>query len=485
MGNTQGGILKKSPLGCVLAYWRDIVGTGGTESKKILIKYCNQWWPLYKLEDGVKWPLNGTIDYNTLLQLMLFLRREGKWDEVSYADMFFTLRNHPEWQRDCGMAPPQDPMVLALERENNRELRGKLTRCCSACSIGQRCTRAEKIYQAPEQDLTDLFKPPPRPQEQGEDSDGASTPPDSPVSSSTRKKYASTALQAPLREAVGPDGGAVLIKIPFTTTDLGEWKRVVKDYRNDPVSVTKYFQFIVKQHNPDWKDIQLLLEHLTETEKQLILKTAGDLAEDHYKTTGGDVKEYFPLQDPKWNVNRSAEMERLQAYQEWISKGMEKAIPKTINWSALYAIKQGPSESPSEFLDRLRDVMCRNTPLDPGSEVGIQQLVSLFLGQSTGDIRRKLQKLRPTEGRNMEVLLDEAWRVFSNREERYRQGQRRLVTVIQEKEERRPRQEQSRLGKDQCAFCKKFGHWKKECPRNKERRRSHQVGKIVAHMKED
>lgn len=78
-------------------------------------------------------------------------------------------------------------------------------------------------------------------------------------------------------------------------------------------------------------------------------------------------------------------------------KGTERAIPETINWSALYAIKQGPSESPSEFLDQLRDTMRRNTPLDPGSEVGIQQLVSLFLGQSTGDIRWKLQKLRPTE----------------------------------------------------------------------------------------
>lgn len=55
---------------------------------------------------------------------------------------------------------------------------------------------------------------------------------------------------------------------------------------------------------------------------------------------------------------------------------MEGVVPKTLNWSALGAIKQGPSESPSEFLDRLRDVM--HTLLDPGSEIGIQQLVSVF-----------------------------------------------------------------------------------------------------------
>jgi len=106
---------------------------------------------------------------------MLFLRREEKWDEVLYANMFFTLQNHPELQRDCGLIPPQDPMVLALERENNKEFRVKLRQCCSGCSIGQRCTN-----------LTDLFKPPPQPQEQDENSDEIPTPSDSPVSSRTR-----------------------------------------------------------------------------------------------------------------------------------------------------------------------------------------------------------------------------------------------------------------------------------------------------------
>lgn len=91
MGNARGGILKKSLLGCVLTHWKDIVGTGGMESKKTLIQRPPLVTIFNKLESKAKWPLNGSIDYNTLLQLMLFLRREGKWDEVSYADMFFTL----------------------------------------------------------------------------------------------------------------------------------------------------------------------------------------------------------------------------------------------------------------------------------------------------------------------------------------------------------------------------------------------------------
>ncbi|XP_031953020.1 natural cytotoxicity triggering receptor 3 ligand 1 [Corvus moneduloides] len=400
MGTRQSKeIPRASPLGCILVHWKEIVGAGGTENKRTLIKYCTQWWPLYKLENEAKWPSNGTLDYNTLLQLMLFLRREGKWEEVSYADAFFSLRKHPEWQRDCGIKPPSDPMVLALEKENNKGRR-RIKRCCSSCSIGQRCTRSDKVYQAAAQgqdddELTDLLKPPLRRQEEDADSEGTptptSSPPGSPVSSQTRK------------------------------------------------------------------------------------------------------------QEPHWNPNRTAELKKLKGYQEWIAKGVERAIPKTLNWSALYAIRQSPSESPSEFLDRLRDAMRRNTSLDPETEVGLQQLVSLFLGQSTGDIRRKLQKLQGPEGRNLETLLDAAWKVFSNREESYKQGMRKLVAVVKEgnREKLRqgpprrgpPRQGPPWLGRDQCTICGRFGHWKNECPER--RQEDHQNkgnrgrGRVVAHVKED
>uniref|UniRef100_A0A8C3XWS1 Core shell protein Gag P30 domain-containing protein n=2 Tax=Catharus ustulatus TaxID=91951 RepID=A0A8C3XWS1_CATUS len=422
---------------------------------------------------------------------MLFLRREGKWTEVAYADMFFSLRNHPKWQRDCGLRAPSDPLVLALEKENKTK-RGKLKRCCSACSIGQRCTKSEKVYQtvAQEQDLADdLLRSPHIRQGGDEDEDADSEAPTAPVHSSPpiahRTRQQKPIIQAPLREAVGPEGERILVKSPFSSIDLEAWEKVAKNYRSDPVNTANRLRYIIKQHNPDWNDIQLLLDALTETERQLIIKTAGDLAEDFYRIQQLDVKEYFPLQNPQWDPNRSAELKKLESYREWIAKGMEKAIPKTINWSALYEIKQRPSESPTEFLDRLRDAMRRHTPLDPGSDIGIQQLVSLFLGQSTGDIRHKLQKIRGAEGRNLETLVDEAWRVFSNREE----GKRGLVAVVSERERGRrgrgpPRQGPSRLGRDQCAIYKKYGHWKDKCP---ERRRGgpQEKGKIIAHVNED
>ncbi|KFO65929.1 hypothetical protein N302_07314, partial [Corvus brachyrhynchos] len=143
----------------------------------------------------------------------------------------------------------------------------------------------------------------------------------------------------------------MLVKVPFSTADLEAWEKVAKNYRGDPIGTAEKFKFMIKQHNPDWGGIQLMLEALTETEKQLVLKTAGDLAEDSRRGTDKDIKEFFPLQDLNWDPNSQLYKDMLENYQKYIIKGIERVICKTINWSALYAVKQGPLESPSEFLD--------------------------------------------------------------------------------------------------------------------------------------
>ncbi|RMC15891.1 hypothetical protein DUI87_08096 [Hirundo rustica rustica] len=575
--NESKEIPRGSSLGCILSHWKELVGCGGTETKKELVKFCTQWWPLYRLDEGVKWPVNGTLDYATLLQLMLFLRREQKWQEVTYADMFFSLRNHPEWQRDCGIRPPSDPLILALEKDNKAN-KGKPKRCCSTCSINQRCSHPNKVYSAEvlEQEAVETLLPPPGKREGGRIEEGIKselllalasptssltssafgkmaievepsppTPgsrepsrfhpplpssdsewdepepnpepsPQGPIASRTRKqtrrdepgppapssklpplrtrKQTKGVIRAPLREAITSDGEPRIIKVPFFLTDLEAWEKIAKGYRSDPVGVAKRLRFMVKQHVPDWADLQLLLDALTETEKQLVLKVAKELAEDDCRTTVEDVKDVFPLHDPRWDPYEPDELAQLKRYQELIVKGLERAVPKTINWSALYAIKQGPSQTPSEFLDHLRDVMRRHTTVDPESDEGRQQLINLFLGQSTGDIRRKLQKIQGPNSRDLEALVDEAWRVFSNREEGYKQGMKRQVAVVREGEKERReqgplRQGSSRLGKDQCAYCKKFGHWKNQCPeqrRGDEQKKGDRRGeKVVAHVKED
>ncbi|XP_069716937.1 uncharacterized protein [Phaenicophaeus curvirostris] len=498
-GRQSGGIVKKSPLGCVLAHWKDVGGVpGGNVNKKTLIKYCNQWWPLYKLESGEKWPFNGTLQYNTLLQLMLFLRREGKWDEVMYADMFFTLRNHPEWQKECGInLAPQDPLVLAIEKEHKKN-GSKLKRCCSACSIGQRCIKLKEVeerledYVSPPRPPTPPGPPtPPRPrpptpsgesvEDENSENSGEGVSDDtpgsasfSPITARTRSKVGPI-IQAPLRQAVGT-AGPTRIKIPFSMSDLDTWREIVKGYRDDPEGVAKRFELIIKNQDPDWKDIDLMLDALTETVKQLIIKSARTQVQIQITagTLPGTVEVHVPRDDPNWDPNNDQEYRLLKRYQEWIRIGIETAVPKAVNWSNLYEIKQNLAETPTEFLDRLRTAMRKYTTLDPVSDTGRQQLVSLFLGQSSEDIRRKLQKLKEPDIRDLEKLLEEAWRIYRNREEQSKQRMEQMiaeatVAVLERPRGRgqgnRQREPRQTLRPNQCAYCKEIGHWKGECPK--------------------
>ncbi|KAF1511540.1 hypothetical protein FQV20_0007922, partial [Eudyptula albosignata] len=50
------------------------------------------------------------------------------------------------------------------------------------------------------------------------------------------------------------------------------------------------------------------------------------------------------------------------------------------------------------------------TDLDPKRESDSLTFVTLFVGQSNPDIRRKLQKIEGPNGRSIEHLLEVAWR---------------------------------------------------------------------------
>lgn len=111
--------------------------------------------------------------------------------------------------------------------------------------------------------------------------------------------------------------------------------------------------------------------------------------------------------------------------------------------------------------------------------MGRQQLVSLFLGQSSEDIRRKLQKLKEPDIRDLEKLIEEACRVYRYRE---RDEKEKLGTAIaiatvtalgrqgnslsgRGRGNRNRRGARQPLKSDQRAYCKETGHWKGECPK--------------------
>ncbi|XP_063280170.1 uncharacterized protein LOC134564854 isoform X1 [Prinia subflava] len=118
------------------------------------------------------------------------------------------------------------------------------------------------------------------------------------------------------------------------------------------------------------------------------------------------------------------------------------------------------------------------TDLQVDSEQRRTQLAFIFLSQAQEDIRKKLQKLEREELRNLDKLLEVAWKVYNNRDREIikKQGQS-LLAVLQRQGRGRSRggrgvnrggfgrgSGHGRLGLNQCAYCRIEGHWKRECP---------------------
>ncbi len=70
--------------------------------------------------------------------------------------------------------------------------------------------------------------------------------------------------------------------------------------------------------------------------------------------------------------------------------GVKHAIPRALNWSKLYEVKQDKKESPSVFLEKLKETARKYTDLKMETEAERQRLALIFMGQSAPDIKRKL-----------------------------------------------------------------------------------------------
>lgn len=121
-----------------------------------------------------------------------------------------------------------------------------------------------------------------------------------------------------------------------------------------------------------------------------------------------------------------------------------------------------------------------------------------FIGQSALDIKRKLQRIEGLQDYTLQDLVKEAEKVYHKRETEEEKEQRRekereerelkrekrqeknltriLAAVASEKQPGKGRNRQGNLGdrppldKDQCAYCKERGHWKRECPKRQDKR---------------
>ena len=135
-------------------------------------------------------------------------------------------------------------------------------------------------------------------------------------------------------------------------------------------------------------------------------------------------------------------------------------------------------ESPAAFLERPLEAYWLSTPIDPMAPENARAINIAFVSQSAPDIRRKLQKLEGFEGMSLSQLIEIALKVFENRENLQEATNKKMTKVLEllckretKKGERKPKSETKSqrppLDKNQCAYCKETGHWRKDCPKLK------------------
>ena len=69
------------------------------------------------MENGEHWPVKGSLNYDTILQLDQFCRKQRKWVEVAYVLLFISLQDMPDLCTKCadlGVKPSAASCSLTL-----------------------------------------------------------------------------------------------------------------------------------------------------------------------------------------------------------------------------------------------------------------------------------------------------------------------------------------------------------------------------------
>ena len=109
------------PLRCILDSWK--LFDPQTLRRSHLKFFCATAWPQYPLGDKEHWPEDGSLNYSTIWWLDLFCKRQGKWTEIPYVQIFFHLRDMKELCLKYGIVvhPKSEPTRQIVLGTDNQE----------------------------------------------------------------------------------------------------------------------------------------------------------------------------------------------------------------------------------------------------------------------------------------------------------------------------------------------------------------------------
>lgn len=180
-----------------------------------------------------------------------------------------------------------------------------------------------------------------------------------PISARTRSKssLSKEELIAPLRQVVetAPDAnGQQVIRsmfqyVPFTTTDLLNWKQHYGPFSKKPAEIIDLFNTIFQTHNPTWRDIQQLFNTLLNMEdKEKKIKMAKNKIlrqrfpnDNQNQDREGEAVE----QEPNWDPNNAAHMTLLNQNRQLCLEVLREAAKGPVNFTKPSTVLQEKEET--------------------------------------------------------------------------------------------------------------------------------------------
>ncbi|RMB95367.1 hypothetical protein DUI87_28355 [Hirundo rustica rustica] len=137
----------------------------------------------------------------------------------------------------------------------------------------------------------------------------------------------------------------------------------------------------------------------------------------------------WPLQDPNWNHQQQDHRINMQDLRGIIVQGIREAVPRGQNINKAFNERQKKEETPTDWLERLRKNLQMYSGLDPETPLGQALLKTQFVAKSWEDIRKKLEKLDNWQDRDLDELLREAQKGFTESPNLFGQA---LEQILQE-----------------------------------------------------
>ncbi|ERE77639.1 neutral cholesterol ester hydrolase 1-like protein [Cricetulus griseus] len=465
-----------TPLKCVLKNFhllyrrkfRKFKSFGYSITKKRLQILCEQEWPTF----GVEWPSEGTFDPKVAWAIVdVVYSLPGHLNQIPYI---------VPWAKATSNPPPWMKTFMVIYGHLHSPL----------SQLPQSVPQRQPLTQAPPQPQP-LKEPPPQPQPLKKPAPQPQPlkkpapkpqpptlappqpqplpqPSDACVPFTYTDLYNENTQNPPLRT-----NPSCITYVPLTTTDLLNWKVQHPPFSTNPKPLISLIEYIFLIHHPTWDDCKLILHVLfTMEERERILTEAAKTLPRMYALTG---EHHLPLQRLDWKYRTEESRMPLSDYHHALIEGLKRAARKPTNYSKVSNTRQSRNESPTAFLERLLEAYREYTDIDPEVSTNFPLINLTFVTQSAPDIRRKIERIDGFIYKSRSELLAIAQEVFYNREseeELLVKKMARIVITAQESgafnlDQTTYNKNRKPLRRDQCAYCKKLGHWKHECPKQK------------------